>query len=218
MVSRCRTTNIRFRLLQKFENPIELSKAQNNTALIYKNVPSAFCQGIELEYRVNIGKFHKKDSSLFGRFLDNLTLFSNLAIMQSKIDRTNTESTYDRPMQGQSPYLFNGGLSYIDTKHNYSFSAMVNRVGQRIYIVGNDQFEEVWEMPRTVVDFQVTKSFLKNRLDLRLNVKDLFANNQPLRYVQNFDGKPLSSKSENTAPFWTQRMGVTISFQISYRF
>lgn len=203
---------------KKFENPIELSKAQNNTALIYKNVPSAFCQGIELEYRVNIGKFHKKDSSLFGRFLDNLTLFSNLAIIQSKIDRTNTESIYDRPMQGQSPYLFNGGLSYIDTKYNYSFSALVNRVGQRIYIVGNDQFEEVWEMPRTVVDFQVTKSFLKNRLDLRLNVKDLFANNQPLRYVQNFDGKPLSSKSENTAPFWTQRMGVTISFQISYRF
>ena len=121
-------------------------------------------------------------------------------------------------MQGQSPYLFNGGLSYIDPKYNYSFSAMVNRVGQRIYIVGNDQFEEVWEMPRTVVDFQLTKSFLKNRLDLRFNIKDLFANNQPLRYVQNFDSKTLSSKSNNTAPFWLQRMGVTFSFQISYKF
>jgi TonB-dependent receptor len=203
---------------KKFENPIELSKAQNPTALIYKNVPTAFCQGIEFEYRVNLGKFYKNDSSLVGRFLDNLTLFSNLALIQSKIDKTNTQSIYDRPMQGQSPYLFNGGLSYIDAKYNYSFSAMINRVGQRIYIVGNDQFQEVWEMPRTVVDLQVTKSFLKNKLDLRFNIKDLFANNQPLRYVQNFDDKALTAKSDNIAPFWTQRLGITFSLQALYKF
>lgn len=153
-----------------------------------------------------------------GRFLDNLTLFSNLALMQSRIDRTNSDAIYDRPMQGQSPYLFNGGISYIDNKYNFSVSAMFNRVGQRIYIVGNYVFEEVWEMPRNVLDMQVTKSFLKNRLELRFNVKDIFANNQPVRYVQNFDAKPLTSRSDNTAPFWLQRLGVTFSFQISYRF
>jgi len=203
---------------KKFINPIELSKAQNPTALIYKNVPTAFCQGIELEYRLTIGKFHNNDSSAFGRFLDNMTLFTNLALIQSKIDRTNTESTYDRPMQGQSPYLFNGGFSYIDNKYNFSFSAMYNRVGQRIYIVGNDQFEEVWEKPRNLVDFQVTKSLLNNKLDLRFNVKDLLANNQPLQYVQNFDNKRLKSNSNNTAPFWTQRMAITLSFQAVYKF
>jgi len=203
---------------KKFLNPIELSKAQNPTALIYKNVPTAFCQGIEFEYRLNVGKFYQNDSSMVGRFLDNLTLFTNFALIQSKIDRTNTESTYDRPMQGQSPYLFNGGLSYVDNKNNFSFSTMVNRVGQRIYIVGNDQFEEVWEMPRTVVDLQVTKSFLQNKLDVRFNIKDIFANNQPLRYVQNFDNKALVSKSTNIAPFWTQRMASVFSFQIFYKF
>jgi TonB-dependent receptor len=200
-----------------FENPIELSKAQNPTALIYQNVSSAFCQGIEFEYRINIGKFHKQDSTTLGRFLDNLTLFSNLALIRSKIDRSNSQAIYDRPMQGQSPYLFNGGVSYIDTKYNYSFSVMLNRVGQRIYIVGNDMFEEVWEMPRTVLDLQLTKSFFKNKLDIRFNMKDLLAKSQPLRYVQNFDAKPLSGSSR-TAPFWTQRLGTQFSFQVVYKF
>jgi hypothetical protein len=120
-------------------------------------------------------------------------------------------------MQGQSPYLFNGGVSYIDTKYNYSFSVMLNRVGQRIYIVGNDMFEEVWEMPRTVLDLQLTKSFFKNKLDIRFNMKDLLAKSQPLRYVQNFDAKPLSGSSR-TAPFWTQRLGTQFSFQVVYKF
>lgn len=201
-----------------FKNPIELSKGENATDIIYKNVPSAYCRGIELEYRINIGKFHKKDSTNMGKFLDNLTLFTNLSLIQSKINPDNTSSTYARPMQGQSPYLVNGGISYIDTKNNYSFSAMVNRVGQRIYIVGNRDFREIWEMPRTVVDLQVTKSFFKNKLDIRFNIKDLLANNQPLRYKQNFDDKRMTNTSDNSAAYWEQRFGITFSFQVLYKF
>jgi len=202
---------------KQFENPIELSKGQNATDLTYKNVPSAFCRGVEFEYRINVGKFHKNDSSFIGRVLDNLTLFTNLSLIESKIDPKNTYALYERPMQGQSPYLLNGGLSYIDLKNNYSFSAMINRVGQRIYIVGNDQFEEVWEMPRTVVDLQASKSFFKNKLDIRFNIRDLFASSQPLRFVQNFDAKRLKAKSENTAPFWLQTVGTTLSLQVIYK-
>jgi len=36
--------------------------------------------------------------------------------------------------------------------------------------------------------------------------------------VQNFDNKRLTSKSNNTAPFWTQRMAITLSFQAVYKF
>lgn len=206
---------------KQFTNPIELSKSQNPSQIEYKNIASAFAQGLELEYRVVLGRFHKKDSTLFGKILDRLTLFTNASLIRSKVDNSKLAqqgSSYARPMQGQSPYLLNGGLSYLDTKHDFNFSLMVNRVGQRIYIVGNDVFQEVWEMPRTVLDFQVGKGFFKNRLEMRLTIKDLLAKSQPVRFIQNFDASRVRYNSDNTASFWRQQLGTTFSFQVSYKF
>lgn len=203
---------------KKFINPIELSQSQNASQIEYKNIPSAIVQGIELEYRINIGNFYKNDSNFIGKILNNLTLFSNLAIIYSKIDKTNTQSTYDRPMQGQSPYVLNAGLSYVDNKYNYSFSAMFNRIGPRIYIVGNNLFQEIWELPRSVLDLQATKSFFKNRFDVRFNIKDVLAASQPLVHKQNYDNKPLTVNSKNTSPFWNQTFGTVYSLVLSFKF
>lgn len=202
---------------KKFTNPIELSQSVNAYQIEYKNVPSAYATGIELEYRINVGTLHKNDSSSLGKFLNNLTLFSNLALIKSKIDRTNTQSTYDRPMQGQSPYVLNAGLSYVDTKHNYSFSIMYNRIGPRIFLVGNNQNEEIWELSRNVVDLQVSKSFFKNKFEIRFNIKDLFAASQPLLFKQNYDPRPLS-KDSRTSEYWKQNFATVYSLQLSYKF
>lgn len=64
-------------------------------------------------------------------------------------------------MQGQALYLLNAGISYIDNERAYSITAMVNRVGERIYIVGNDIIPNRWENARTIMDLQFTKSLLK---------------------------------------------------------
>jgi len=202
-----------------FENPIELFQSQNASQIEYKNVPSAFARGVEFEYRINIGNFYKNDSNFVGKLLNNLTLFSNLALIKSEVDISTLQgATYKRPLQGQSPYLFNAGISYVDNKNNFSFSAMGNRIGPRIYIVGNNLFQEVWEYSRTVIDLQATKSFLKNRLEIRFNIKDLLAKGQPLKYFQNFDSKAFNYNSGVYAPFWTTRLGTTYSFQLSYKF
>ncbi len=202
-----------------FTNPIELFQSQNASQIEYKNVPSAFVKGVEFEYRINIGNSYKNDSNFLGKFLNNLTLFSNLALIRSEVDVSTLQgATYKRPLQGQSPYLFNAGISYVDNKNNFSFSAMGNRIGPRIYIVGNNLFQEIWEYSRTVIDLQATKSFMKNRLELRFNIKDLLAKGQPLKYFQNYDSKAFNYEKGNYTPFWTTRMGTTYSFQLSYRF
>ena len=121
-------------------------------------------------------------------------------------------------MQGQSPYVLNGGISYVDNKNDFSYSVMLNRVGPRIYIVGNDQFPEIWELPRTSLDMQATKSFLKKRLELRLNVKDVLASSQQLPHIINYDSKAYNKKLQKTAPFWNQTFGTVISLQVSYKF
>jgi len=204
---------------KNFTNPIELFQSQNANQIEYKNVGSAFVQGAEFEYRVNIGNFIKNDSSFLGRALNNLTLFSNLALIKSQVDITNLQgATYKRPLQGQSPYLFNAGISYVDTKYNYSISMMGNRIGPRIYIVGNNLFQEVWEYSRTVIDLQATKSFFKNRLEMRFNIKDLLAKGQPLLFFQNYDNKPFNFKNGNYTEFWRTQLGTTYSLKLSYKF
>ncbi len=209
-----------------FINPIELFKGQNTYQVVYGNTPSAFAQGVEFEYRINLGNYYKNDSSVLGKVLNNTTIFSNLALIQSKVEAqapknpllAGSVSTYQRPLQGQSPYLFNAGISYVDNTYNFSLSAMINRVGPRIYIVGNNIYQEIWEYSRTVMDLQATKSFINNRLELRFNVKDLFANNQPLQFYQNFDNKAFKKNSGKNTLMWDTRLGVTFSAAISYKF
>ena len=201
---------------KEFTNAIEVFQSQNANQISYTNVNKAYNKGIELEYRIQLGRFHKNDSTKIGKLLDKLTLFSNLAIIRSQVGE-GTGSTYQRPLQGQSPYLINAGISYYDIASGWNLSLNYNRIGERIYIVGNNLFQEIWECPRDVVDFQVGKSFINKTLDVRLNIKDLLA--QPLVFVQNFANAPLDlNNTSTTAPFWKQTFGRTIGLQISYKF
>ncbi len=202
---------------KNFVNPIEIFQQLNKSNLKYGNADQGYAMGTELEYRVNIGNFYKNDTNILGKILNNITLFSNLSLIKSEVKGL-VDYAYNRPLQGQSPYVFNAGISYVDNEHDFSVSAMANRVGPRIAYVGNYLFQEIWEYSRTVLDFQVTKSFLKKRLELRLNVKDALAKGQPIKYFQNFDSKPFNYKNGVYSEFWTQRVGTTLSFQVSYKF
>lgn len=202
---------------KKFLNPIEIFQSLNRGNLRYGNAKEGYVLGTELEYRLNLGVFKKEDSSIVSNILHNTTIFSNLALFKSEIVGA-AEYTYNRPLQGQSPYIINAGITYNDKKHDYAFSLMLNRIGPRIAFVGNYLFQEIWEYSRTVLDMQVTKSFLKEKLELRLNVRDMLANNQPLIYIQNFDSKPLDYKNGTYSDFWNSRLGTTISLSIGYKF
>ncbi len=212
---------------KKFINPIELFKGQNTYQVVYGNTPSAFAAGIEFEYRINIGNFYKNDSNRIGKFLNDITLFSNLALLKSEVDAqapknpllASSVSTYKRPLQGQSPYIINAGINYFNKKYNFSLSALINKIGPRIYLVGNNIYQEIWESSRTIVDLQLTKSFLKNNnLEIKINIKDLFANNQPLQFYQNYANKPFNKKSNTNTLLWDTKLGIVYSASISYKF
>lgn len=212
-----------------FKNPIELIHSTNARELTWVNSNKAVCQGVELEYRINLGVLTNKDSTLLGRVLNNLTVFSNFAYIKSEVDIVSRISSLQgqklgkRQMQGQSPYIMNAGLSYIDTKYNFSVSASYNTFGPRIYIVGNVDdsnplgFQTLWEKGRHIVDLQFTKSFFKNRFEIRYNMKDILAKWQPQPFYQDWDGKRGYS-IQNDAPFWSSQYATTHSFQLSYRF
>lgn len=200
-----------------FKNPIERYMYPGNAIQVYyKNANSAVVYGGEMEYRINIGAILKKDSV---KFLNNLSLFSNLSLIKSEVDVKGIDENVPdtRAMQGQAPYIINAGISYIDNEKNYSLTAMVNRVGQRIYIVGSNIVANRWENPRTVLDLQATKSFFKNKLELRFNIKDLLHQDWII-YYKGTDRKSNAYKPGDDYLNFQRNFGTVYSFVVTYKF
>jgi len=198
-----------------FESPIEkilFPGLSSGRKFSYINVPGAYCAGVELEYRFTIGSFIKK---MHSRFLDGLALTGNFAYIHSEVNLDSVVGVSERrPMQGQSPFIINAGVQYNDTKYDFGVSLSVNYIGRRIFSVGDVTYPEIWENPRLVMDLQLTKLFLKKKLELRLNFKDLLAQNA----IMYQDNDRSGSFSTGDNKIMDQRLGQQISFSLGYKF
>lgn len=197
-----------------FINPIETVNrhaVSGAPELFYTNIPKSINYGAELEYRINLSIFTKNDSNIL---LSNTSLFSNLAFIKSEVDNKNVAGATTRPLQGQSPYVVNGGVSFVHPKHDFSVSIAYNVVGRRIWIVGNTQEPDIWENPRHVLDFQLTKMF-KKKFEIKINARDLLAQNQIFYQDINKNGKT----DKNTDNYMIEtRYAPTCSVSLSYKF
>lgn len=183
-----------------FTNPIEtfLLPTGNGLAYSFTNAQSAQNYGVEVEVR----KGFANSSSIF---MQNLQLVANASFINSKIklgqfvqvpDLSGTTQSVDltgitdteRPLANQSPYLINAGLYYADEKSNFQGNILYNVAGARIFAVGNQQNPTVYEMPRGVLDINISKR-VQQQLEFRLGIQDIL--NRPVRYVQDYnrDGK-----------------------------
>ena len=168
---------------KNFTNPIEIQQEINNKTVTYRNAKSAVNTGIEFEFRTLL-------SSIFGvekaPFLDDITLYSNVAIIKSTVDVSNfnaANTDQSRPLQGQSPYIFNAGIQYANETNGWSISTNVNRAGNRITFTDSEVKPAIWEKGRTFLDMQISKSLNKKRFEIKLNVQNILA--QDLIFYQN---------------------------------
>lgn len=198
-----------------FENPIEkvLYPAGSIRLFSYINVPTAYTVGAELEYRFTIGSFIKKKHS---RFLDDLSFTGNFAVIHSEVNLDSVAGVNEkRALQGQSPFIINAGLSYNDSKYDFGVNLAVNYIGQRIFTVGNSQYGSIWENPRFIMDLQLSKTFMKKKLELRLNFSDLLA--QAAYYFQDANANGTYDDGVDNKII-ARRMSQQISFSIGYKF
>ncbi|MFL5765822.1 MAG: outer membrane beta-barrel protein [Bacteroidia bacterium] len=220
-----------------FVDPIEqISRADATNEITFRNVQKAVNYGVELEFRVLLASLFRSDSS---RLLNNLTVFSNLAVIRSKVDVTNVigAASNTRPLQGQSPYVLNAGVQYIDRELGISFSASFNKIGNRIAIVGNINEPDIWENGRSFLDFQATKSLWKNRIELKLNFQNMLAQNQNFYQNRNLEDQSsggfkgfcnsiINGDRHNENGYneheddliWSTKFGRVYSFGLSIRF
>lgn len=211
-----------------FTNPIELfvPKGLTTTQKIfsYVNAGEAQLMGVEVEFRKSLSFLSSKSNS----FWSNLSAFGNLAYIHSQVsvDDVNAageKESYKRPMQGQSPYVLNGGLMYTQPKSGFAATLVYNRIGQRIFAVGNGEIPELFEAPRNVLDASISKK-IADHWEVKLTVSDILANPMVLYYnineqfliVKEGAGK-YSYQADKDYTVVRNRPGTNISLSVSYQ-
>ncbi|OYU94678.1 MAG: hypothetical protein CFE21_15485 [Bacteroidetes bacterium B1(2017)] len=199
---------------KKFTDPIEkiLFSGGSPRLMSYQNVTSAWSAGIEFDYKLNLGQLLHSESA----FMSGMNLMGNAAWIKSKVDVSKVLATEskDRPLQGQSPYIVNGGIQYSHPKLRYGVSFMYNRIGQRITNVGNSEYASYWEKGRNVFDLQLNKTLWKN-LDIRFAIRDIL--HQNVIFYQNGDAKT-GYNSSIDKDIWNFKVGSSYSLNVSLKF
>lgn len=160
---------------KKFKNHIELLNF--NDANTWTNVDDSYVVGLEVE---GVKKLTK-----------NLELRGNVAIIESEtnvilksrkdVNGVTILTPYDtlvRTMYGQAPYIVNAILNYNFEKSRVNIAVSYNIQGKRLVIAATENVPDVYEMPRNVIDFKLSKQFGKH-FAASLTVRDIL--NQPVK-------------------------------------
>ncbi|OQP50936.1 hypothetical protein A4H97_03690 [Niastella yeongjuensis] len=192
-----------------FNNPIEQIN-NGNDVFSYANAKNATTYGAEIEIR-------KKLDFIGGAFFQQLTFYTNAAYIKGKV-KIDTVAL-DNPLQGQSPYLINGGLNYTSPADDFSVNVLYNRIGPRLRLrAQNGGAMNIYEKPRDVVDFQVSKKLMKNKLEAKLAVSDILA--QPFTWYYKYDKTASNTnyKAADDRVINTIRYGTTATLSLKYTF
>lgn len=205
---------------KNFSDPIELRLNSASVATRrqyeFQNAAKATLYGLEAEFRKALGFISGVENS----WLDNLYFNGNVSVIFSEVSLGNVDASGEklpatkRPLQGQSPYLINAGFQY-DGKKGTSLSLLYNRIGERLSLVGNTDFGDIYEKPRNLVDFQASQKIMNKKAELRLTISDIF--NQPFATFENRDSKRTYNSSTDRY-FSTFKPGTTITIGFNYNF
>jgi hypothetical protein len=204
--------------VKKFDDPIELRMDVGSNSdrwlFNYANADKATLTGAEVEFRKGLG--------FFGDAFKNFTFVGNATILDSKVTLTTTQASgkdteQDRPLYGQSPYLFNAGFQY--TTPTWNASALYNKIGPRLYLVGDPNgtgFYDIYEKSRNLVDLQVSRKLFNGKGELKMTVSDLL--NNRFAFYDNPSKNASYNFNEGDRINYGYRPGTTITVGFTYDF
>lgn len=125
--------------------------------------------------------------------------------LRCSLDRSTSRS---RPLQGQSPFVVNGWLSYDNEKTGTNTRLLYNVFGRRIHTVGSSGMPDVYEEPVHGLDF-VLNQRVYDGFGMEFGVQNML--NSPVR---------LSQTTDIDGRVYTYRYlrGVTFTLGASYAF
>ncbi|MBL8988172.1 MAG: carboxypeptidase regulatory-like domain-containing protein [Gemmatimonadetes bacterium] len=195
---------------KRFTDPVvEIVDIQSsgNCRVGFVNAERASNFGGEVELR-------KQLSSLPG-ILGRLAIGANLTVVKSRVtlgEALGGTADEEIPLVGQSPFLLNGNLSYLDPEHGFDVTLLGNyfddrvlRYGARQLVTGGVvQVPSITEEGRFTLDAKAQKAF--GRLNLTLSGRNLTG-----AAVRNFQ---MSAIGRITTGFY--RPGTSVSLGVGY--
>ena len=150
---------------KQFTNPIEtviLAGAAQITT--FDNAESAENTGLEFEFYSDLGFIGRwwGERDFWERFYVN----TNYSWIDSEItlseENSSVQTSSIRPLQGQSPYVWNFQLGYDDLDRGINTALLYNIFGERIVDVGTNGAPDIYEQPRPQLDFIYTQRVYEN--------------------------------------------------------
>ena len=222
-------------------DPIEYARTKPVPTRIPLNVGDAYVKGVEAEIR------KKLDFFSFAPWLENITIFGNGALLESKVSAKAINSLlYDsiteHTLTGQPDYIINAGISIAAINKTFELTLSYNRTGD--YITELGRFESItisngktvpniphfWLKSRDQLDLVITQSLAKNKLRLKFNISNLLNTGtiiyQDLNANGKFDDQVIIKKTFPALGYISGTDSTpsdikpqrAISFQISYTF
>lgn len=154
---------------KQFFDPIEQVLANSESDATFANARSGNLVGAELEARRAVA--------------GNFRLGANLSVLRSRVQlgaEQMLQTTKNRPLYGQAPFVVNVSFGYVNPKI-IEANLLYNVTGRRITDVGIEGLPDTYEAPLHRVDLVAVRSIAKD-LRLKLSASNLL--NQRARLEQ----------------------------------
>ncbi len=194
---------------KKFKDPIVIqNQIQASTPELKPvNTNDANVWGLEFEFRKNL--------SFISSSLQNFQLGTNFSYIDSRVQKDSVElisiqgTSIEnwRPLQGQSPFIVNAILSYVNDQWQWENTVTLNLFGPRLSYVTDALTPDVYEQSRPMMNFVSSKRFGEH-LVVGLKVKNLLN----VLYLQEFENEKYSFVYES------YRSGTSIEASLGFRF
>ena len=182
---------------KRFHKPIEqIIEPQAEVRITYANAERAHNYGLELEARQNLG--------VIAKILSAFSINTNAAFISSRVELpedVGIQTSSERPLQGQCPYIVNVSIGYESSNWGISSSVAYNIYGRRLSDVGNHGAPDVYEQPRGELDLSFNRT-VADTYKFSVSAKNLL--DRPVEFKQ---GGATSVK---------YRVGRSFSFGVSY--
>lgn len=207
---------------KKIKNAIERSfiASAGGFQTTFLNTGDATLFGAELEF---IFDFKRISESL-----SDFSLGFNTSLMKTDVSVNkfvknytglivqSTETHPDRELQGASKWLINSDLKYqfkFSETWTNTATLVYSVFGKRIYSVGNEPFDHIYELPVSKLDF-VWGSKLSDHFDLKLSADNIL--NPTVKMELGEDSH--AEYTEDTRVLQDYKRGVGFSASLTYTF
>ena len=191
-----------------FYNPIEMvdNPVAVNPEISYQNVDRASVYGFETGLKQSLKFIPALKSFQLGINYTYIRSEVNIDPEELKLIRALIPDHSDtRTLFGQSPYIFNGTISYNDTARDIRSAISYNVSGKKVALVTKGGTPDIYEMPFHSLNFNLMKTF-NDKFQVKLSINNILGSKVQQLYLFN----------DQEYPFMVYEPGRSFGFSFSY--